>query len=506
MSRKKKILLIAFAFVTVLIHYSSKNDYLPARYNGEALANAYCSVCHLKPEPTSLDKITWQNYVLPRMGKFMGIVTTLIGDELYFTAEEKKELLASRKIIFEEVLLDNNQWQAIVDYYIKAAPDSLFQPICKGVLDSTTFKLVYPDYFINPPATTLVYPIRNGLISADAHTKKLYLWDNNFLPKSELNLNNEGCVAINETPDNYLLTIMGSFSPSDKPLGTIVQVSKKAGEITTLIPYLNRPINSSYADLNQDGLQDILVSEYGKWLGQLSLHLLNKDDRYSKQVISNHPGCLKTEIIDINKDGLLDIIALFGQGDEKLTSFINQGHGKFSENLILRFPPNYGSSGFRLVDINSDNHVDIIYFNGDLADFPIAYKPYQGIRILTNNGKNQFNELTFLPFSGVYDAIPLDVDGDGDLDMAAISFQTNTKCDSQGGFVWFENINRQYTKRVIPNIDQGRWIRMDTFDYNNDGRTDIVLGNLVMELHQDPTNRAQKWLDNGLPFVVLEHR
>ena len=39
----------------------------------EKSARTYCGSCHAYPEPDLLDKATWDEYVLPRMGYMMGI-------------------------------------------------------------------------------------------------------------------------------------------------------------------------------------------------------------------------------------------------------------------------------------------------------------------------------------------------------------------------------------------------------------------------------------------------
>ncbi|NJL75451.1 MAG: cytochrome c [Saprospiraceae bacterium] len=40
---------------------------------GEQLAKVHCASCHQYPTPEFLDKKTWKNYILPRMGYMMGI-------------------------------------------------------------------------------------------------------------------------------------------------------------------------------------------------------------------------------------------------------------------------------------------------------------------------------------------------------------------------------------------------------------------------------------------------
>ncbi len=59
-----------------------------------------------------------------------------------------------------------------------------------------------------------------------------------------------------------------------------------------------------------------------------------------------------------------------------------------------------------------------------MLDQPYLLKPYHGIRWLRNPGKNRFPfiEHELAPMYGVHQAIAVDVDGDGKLDVVAVSF------------------------------------------------------------------------------------
>ena len=45
----------------------------PPEDPGKVLAETYCSSCHLYTGPEMLDQNTWKNFILIRMGAFMGI-------------------------------------------------------------------------------------------------------------------------------------------------------------------------------------------------------------------------------------------------------------------------------------------------------------------------------------------------------------------------------------------------------------------------------------------------
>src|SRR5690606_23617896 len=116
---------------------------------------------------------------------------------------------------------------------------------------------------------------------------------------------------------------------------------------------------------------------------------------------------------------------LYAQGLEGISVFLNKGKGKFKEEEILKFSPVYGSSWFELGDFNGDGLTDILYVNGDNADYSITLKNYHGIRIFENKGKNRFEQAWFFPLYGATKARAADFDGDGDLDIAAIAYYRN---------------------------------------------------------------------------------
>ncbi len=143
----------------------------------------------------------------------------------------------------------------------------------------------------------------------------------------------------------------------------------------------------------------------------------NGKSEYNKHVISTLPGSRRTLSRDFNDDGLIDILALFTQGDEQITLFINEGNFRFKQKILLRFPSVYGSTYFDIVDFNKDGRFDILYTNGDNSDYSQILKPYHGIRIFLQESNGNFSESWFYPMHGASKAVAFDFDLDGDLDM-----------------------------------------------------------------------------------------
>ena len=305
--------------------------------------------------------------------------------------------------------------------------------------------------------------------------------------------------------DTSYALVVGTFNPTDLNLGYLMRLptfSEEGAKI--LVSGLQRPVHVDFGDLDGDGLEDIVICEFGNHTGALSWWKQDADGNYQRNVLRNMPGATKAYIKDLNKDGKPDIIALFGQGDEGIFIYYNQGNGQFIEENVFRFPASYGSSYFNLFDFDGDGHEDIIFTAGDNADYDPVLKPYHGIRIFQNDGANQFNEIFFYPLNGAYSAIPMDFDQDGDIDIAAISFFPDYENSPEESFIYLENKgDMNFEASTFAGSSDGRWIVMDAGDIDGDGDVDLILGSMIFGT--DHTAYFDKWVENGLPFVILEN-
>lgn len=477
---------------------------------GGILAKNYCGSCHVVPEPDLLDKNSWEQYMLPRMGVFLGVIEH---DSLrnILVANDAERTIADASGIFPgKQLVTDEEWQKIKAFYIKNAPEQLPLPKKKNITKGLKhFATEVPAYKLSPPSVTLAKfdALNKAMFIGDANSQSLSVFSTmqgmDFLQGAKVG---ETPVWMEEFKEEYLVTMMGSFSPTDVGSGYILSLPKGSGKTYKLIDSLRRPVHSSYADLDGDGLMDIVTCEFSKWTGVLAWWKNKGDGSFEKTILRNRPGALKAYIKDMNNDGKQDIIALFGQGDEGIYTYYNDGNGKFSETANLRLPPSYGSTFFMLYDFNKDGHDDIIYTAGDNADFPPVLKHYHGIYIYTNDGKNNFTQQQFLQLNGAYAAMPDDYDHDGDIDIAAISFFPDYKSQPDESFVYYENDgNNNYTLSTIDNPTMGRWIVMDKGDADGDGDTDIILGSLAFEVVPD-NGLVGQWVNKGVGFILLRNK
>jgi hypothetical protein len=86
----------------------------------ERLAHQYCSSCHLFPEPSLLTKRSWDEGVLPQMGFRMGFP-----DMKIFSTFPQEDLDVILKSLPPSPMVTETEWEAIKNYYISNAPDSL---------------------------------------------------------------------------------------------------------------------------------------------------------------------------------------------------------------------------------------------------------------------------------------------------------------------------------------------------------------------------------------------
>lgn len=467
----------------------------------EMITRRHCSGCHLFPEPALLDKNTWANQTLPAMGPHLGIFE-------YKGEEYPRDLTADLPENFypERALLSENEWQDILDFYAEMSPNRLESSVeyDEIIRDELFFETMRPSYRSdsNPMVSAITFDRGNRLIyMADANLERIVIFNsdlevvNSFkVPASVAEI-----TIINDDSEpgrkEMLITYIANIGPSDALDGSIshgwYDPATGGGEFDIkIIENIARPVKAKLSDLDNSGVPDLLVNEFGHRKG--SLFWLKGDGeggfQPEKNFLINTPGCLDSEVVDWTGNGLPDILVLCSQVDQAIYLFKNLGNGEFSRSTLLQFPITAGSSSFEVHDFNGNGLWDILYTSGDNADYSMVYKPYHGVYIYTNEGDDQFTESWFYPINGAYSAKARDFSGDGSLDIAVTSFFADYARKPQEGFIFFKNIgNLTFTPYHPAEASYGRWIAMDTADWTGNGRDDIVLANFSLgptKVHQ----------------------
>jgi hypothetical protein len=223
----------------------------------------------------------------------------------------------------------------------------------------------------------------------------------------------------------------GSAARSDDRTGSIVWLrGRRDGSFSfpvTLGSGFVRVNDVQVADFDGDGDLDLVVAEPG---GQKSgsVQLLENRTRDSNRPVfapskmDAHHGAIRVRVADLNGDGRADVVALVGQEHQSVVAFLNVGNHKFERKVIYAAPhPAFGATGIELADMDGDGDQDVLLANGESLDVQLL-RPYHGVQWLENEGTYPFAHHPITSMYGVQRAVAADIDGDGDQDIVAVCF------------------------------------------------------------------------------------
>ena len=375
------------------------------------IARTFCGACHVAPDPSNLTADLWERNILPAMGSFYGVQQQGFG-LLRKRKPEEMEVIKSLNIYPEKQVISDETWQIIQDYYISNALEKV--PESKERQNRTknlkSFKRQDFDLMGLPESliTSLTFDDSNNRLWIGEDRFMAYSWTLKNGTSSKISASSAVSHVEIKADDIYLLE-MGSLLPSDLRKGSVSRVSNN--EKKTLIEQLGRPVYMNVEDLNEDGVDEIVVCNFGNKSGGLEVYQ-QVEETFEKIMMHEQAGAIKSLVHDMDNDGKKDLVVMFSQGDESIYIFYQKEDLKFEMDKVLRFNPLFGSNDFILVDYEGDGDMDIIVAQGDNADTSVIPKPYHGIRIFINTN-NKFEEGFFYPLFGATRVIAHDFDQDG---------------------------------------------------------------------------------------------
>ncbi|HMG94386.1 MAG TPA: VCBS repeat-containing protein [Chryseolinea sp.] len=483
-----------FVGAIVFLLYSCLNQ----SQKDERLARQACASCHLFPDPELLDKKAWADGVFPQMAFRMGMDYAPLSQ---LSEDDQNEVT---KTLPPNPMVSKDEWEAIKRYYIDKAPDSLLAEVETISAQLTQFEPESRVFGEFPLLTFVKTDTIEHKIYVGSRLNKLYRLNDNLVPEDSFELSSPPSHIFFTKPDP-VVSLMGIMDPNDQARGeiSILHLNSKNG--TRIIDSLKRPVHFELKDLNKDGLDDFVVCAFGNYSGALLAFKGIGNGKYERLFLQNLPGARRVIIRDFDGNGMDDILALMTQGDERIILLLNQGNFNFRISTLLRFPPVYGSSYFDVADFNNDGKFDILYTNGDNADYSMIRKPYHGVRVFFNSGSNDFKESWFYNMHGATQAAAQDFDGDGDLDIAAISFFPDFVKHPEQGFMYFENKDGKFTPQITNMASKGRWLTMEATDIDKDGDCDLILAALGFN-DGVPAGLLDQWKKEKTSLLVLRNK
>jgi len=301
---------------------------------------------------------------------------------------------------------------------------------------------------------------------------------------------------------DLMIGVLGMLFPNNDKIGSVVILENNGlYEFTkhVIAEKIARVSDVRAGDLDGDGDMDLAVAQFGyddgetRWIENLG------NWKFENHILQNLSGPINVEILDIDKDKDLDIIALVSQEWEEIYCYVNDGKGSFQSRLLFGSSnQDFGSSMLSVCDYDKDGDEDILYTNGDAFDYiPPQGRPWHGVNVLENKGDLIFEFRRLCYFTGATYMKPADIDNDGDIDFFAVATWNLWDRPESQSMIWLENIdNVQFTRHEITN-NPTHLLCCEPGDFNNDGLTDVITCGMHTFPPYDRMGRITLWINNG---------
>ena len=269
---------------------------------------------------------------------------------------------------------------------------------------------------------------------------------------------------------------------------------------------------AAVGDVNGDGLDDVYI---GGATGQGGQLYVQKTDgsfaKKSEKIFDQFAGFEDVAVLLFDCDGDGDLDLFIGSGGNTVPPnnrqlqfrlYKNDGKGNFSLDPSTLPNNNANTSVVISGDFNQDGHLDL--FVGSRS-VPQQYGLNPQNHVLINDGQGHFKEMEkpalgpLADLGMVTDATYTDLNGDGEKELVVVG-------DWMVPRIFAFRKNKFEEMQTNLNNLHGWWRMVLAADLNQDGRQDLVLGNIGdnFYLHPDSAHPVKIWINDFDQNNVLD--
>jgi len=257
---------------------------------------------------------------------------------------------------------------------------------------------------------------------------------------------------------------------------------------------VSNPSNAIFADVDKDGLNDLVVANFASsggatWTDSFVFYSDGKNFTTREPLAIPTIGARSVSCKDLNNDGWPEIVFSFQRvtNQNNILSYIywnDKGTFRYGNHTQL---PTQGTVANTVGDVNNDGLPDVVFFNdeGYFRDGPAISHIYwgNGDRSFSSSRSTKFNTHQIFGFGHA----DLDDDGSVDIILEQQRFIKGVEHE-QGGIILYWGENGSFGKTTNLTMQTG-YGGVRIADINKDGFLDIMGGGYCIDLNE-PTRHG----------------